>query len=284
MRGSIVGCARNCGRFLPDSLRTAVMLSRYFDECTFVFYENDSTDDTLDVLNRFCQNDHANRTIITEKNVQGHRESRLAHGRKAVFQVALQADPLVVVVMDMDDVNRTVKNFTDALQLVAQGKLTVASANQKLQYYDLWALRSGREHERCRHLPAAVYCHIQRDFRIGEERFWLSEISFNLIRSIRKSNTFGYTEVVSAFGGLAIYDAASVKASVSAYSGVTDDGFEVCEHVPFHEDIVRKGGHIGIVHSFINSGYDDRLLHEISVYTIVVLSSFVCFVLCLVAN
>ena len=56
----------------------------------------------------------------------------------------------------------------------------------------------------------------------------------------------------------------------SAYSGVTVHGFEVCEHVPFHEDIVRKGGQIGIVQSFINTGYDDRILHEISVYAIVV--------------
>jgi hypothetical protein len=188
---------------------------------------------------------------------------------------ALKSDPAVVVVMDMDDVNRKIENFSYALKLVVDGELDVATANQHIQYYDLWALRTGRELERCRHLPAAASCRLQRDFKLPEEFKWLSDLSFNLLRSVQKSNSYAnveYTEVVSAFGGVAVYDARTAAASVDAYAGTTADGFEVCEHVPLHEHIVKSGGKVGIVRSFTNTGWDDRISREVRIYGIVLLS------------
>ena len=65
-------------------------------------------------------------------------------------------------------------------------------------------------------------------------------------------------DVVSAFGGLALYSNPH-NLPANAYKGADDDGFLLCEHVPFHEKIIDSGGRVLIDTRLINSGMDLRI-------------------------
>src|SRR5215475_4472132 len=52
-RAVFAGCVKNCAHHLPAVLRNVERLRWLFDEAAFVFVENDSTDATKAILNRW---------------------------------------------------------------------------------------------------------------------------------------------------------------------------------------------------------------------------------------
>lgn len=65
-----------------------------------------------------------------------------------------------------------------------------------------------------------------------------------------------WIEVDSAFGGLAIYRRQAI--GDARYVGVNEKGEELCEHVPFHSELRRRGCRIFINPGLINAGYTEQ--------------------------
>jgi hypothetical protein len=83
-----------------------------------------------------------------------------------------------------------------------------------------------------------------------------------------------WINVDSAFGGLAIYRKEAIVHG--QYVGINSLGGQICEHVPFHDDLISKGFRIFINPKLINATYTEhsnelRLVHRLGRQTRTVL-------------
>ena len=63
-----------------------------------------------------------------------------------------------------------------------------------------------------------------------------------------------WIQVQSAFGGLGIYKRNSIASG--NYLGKTEQGIEVCEHVPLNTDIHESGGRLFINPELVTGGWN----------------------------
>lgn len=115
----IVGTARDCGPHLEACLAALRGVASRFSpqsaDVGYVFFENDSRDDSAEMLKAFCANDPARRELIIERDLDQElpkRTHRLAHARNALLARVAAKGWLphleVLIVADLDDVNTTV--------------------------------------------------------------------------------------------------------------------------------------------------------------------------------
>jgi glycosyltransferase involved in cell wall biosynthesis len=192
----IVGCARNIASKLDKTIEIIKMIKNCFIDYQIIIYENDSTDDTLDKLNKWSKEDNKVE-IITEKNVPGLRTQRLSHARNTLMKKALTHNSEFIVSMDLDLVNHNLTKESFMSSFLTDIDWAAIFANQSEKYYDLWALRSIDN--------------------------WLN---FDCIKCLHKTKDDDYCrgsrikkinsnekpiEVLSAFGGLGIYKTKYLK-------------------------------------------------------------------------
>jgi hypothetical protein len=120
----------------------------------------------------------------------------------------------------------------------------VATANQWGPYYDIFALRH--------HLWSPNNCWDAQRFLVKQG---FNELHSKFIgvfsRMVTVPESGPWIEVDSAFGGLAIYKRGKIQGL--RYTGVTPEGAEISEHVPFHAQIKAQGGRIFINPKLINT-------------------------------
>ena len=87
------GTARDIEKFLKNTIKKLEMISEIFQKYQIIIYENDSKDNTLNILNNW-KNNNKNIEIISEKNVSGLRTQRLAHGRNILLKKALKLNEI----------------------------------------------------------------------------------------------------------------------------------------------------------------------------------------------
>lgn len=237
---AFVGLARNCAPWLSQNL---VRLEHLADRCNgwkLHIETNDNDDDTDQVLIDFCRQ-HPQATFTSQRlgrqqlsaEFAGPRTQALAEYRTACQQwVRDNAQPVdFVVVVDFDSwggwSHAGFLHGVGALTLSHDGygmasvsliehSVTVQHADGSLHpgkgwvHYDAWALRLNSTWD---------------DYTAGHggwKHQWLPAIGSSPV------------PVVSAFGGMAIYD-------THAYLKGTYDGRD-CEHVAFHESAARRTG------------------------------------------
>ena len=106
---AILGCARNCARYLPRSLANVVAAAALFEDHRIIMFENDSSDGTGVLLRRFASADPSRRALSTERFLCARapgRTRRLAYVRQKLQSLLSRSEfPAdVVIVMDLDDV------------------------------------------------------------------------------------------------------------------------------------------------------------------------------------
>jgi hypothetical protein len=244
-----VGLARNCGHALDRLLASVAAVGEDLTDWSYVFLESDSYDDTLEVLRRFDDR-HRGGIVRSYGNLKGRypaRTERLAFLRNACLRLVEDQGGLerfdLYVVLDMDAVNAQLEpERLLAVLYETDRDWAGVFANQRMRYYDIWALR----HEewcpddwmaRVRNRPAGM------SRKQAEQEFLEA-------RRIRIPEDAEPIEVDSAFGGLGIYDTGYIAGC--SYRGVGDDGESVCEHVSFNTQIRAKGGRLFIRPSLIN--------------------------------
>ena len=236
----IVGCARNVGSFLDKTLEKLIQIKNLFHaDSRIVVAENDSTDNTKEILNK-----HANN--ITVLNYDGKvtsplRAERLAFLRNELVNYAHTKFPKhdYLINADLDSVIHSI-NPTDVPKVLAkwEGKSWDALFANSQPYYDIWALRS-------KDLGCTVDCWD------AQEHDPTKDIHKNILQYQKNIPRDADPILVdSAFGGFGIYRLSSTKNC--KYDGLTrvcSMGYpdtskchkEICEHVPFHADMKRNG-------------------------------------------
>jgi hypothetical protein len=237
------GTARDCAAYLPGAFARLDALARG-RRVYYVFYESNSTDDTLHLLRQFVRG-RAGRVFA--ETTSGTRTERIAAGRNAVIEhveSVARYDPYDFFInLDLDD--RCQFDVRSVRECLARSdEWDIASASQSVEYYDRWALRTsamgdmydGRSH--CivgyGHLPAqrGAVCDASVVPPISR---WFPGRRLERMRTFPR--TAPYFSVQSAFGSLAIYKTWLLRGA--RYSGVKpgNAGVPECEHVPFHAAI-----------------------------------------------
>lgn len=265
----ITGIAKNCSNFLPNILKNITSLNQIFTELHFLFVENDSTDNTKEILNNF-KNETQNVEII---NLDGldfikQKTKRIEIARNSYLE-NLKSDQKFndfdfLLILDLDDININF-DFCSILESISFLKNNETHAavfpNQLKYYYDLWALR----HKTL--CPDDIFLDLAKI--VYKEKSLNDEIIKNsLIKKIAPleiSPSDKIFEVDSAFGGLGIYKMNYVLNNPIPYIGIKIVKFldnlnkpiysqaEICEHISFNNGIKSLGGRLFINPSLINN-------------------------------
>ena len=262
-RAVIVGCARDCEKFLSAVLQNATTIANLYSQAAFVFVENDSTDNTHEILRKWLSKRDCSHLICLNGLAaqETRRTARLAIARNSYMEAVLQSHKLAqfdhLVVLDFDDVNASAiseESLMAAIRFLSSRKQNAAVFANQLPYYDIWALRHevwcpGDCWEEVENRPAYLPKHR------AMERYLKT----------RRLNIPTYTSPVavqSAFGGLGIYKLDFARAA--RYVGFLPNGVEICEHVAFNEAIARAGGALYIFPTLLNSAPAEHLHGRLS--------------------
>lgn len=252
----IAGCTKNSESYILSHLLRLVEVGKLFQTYNIIIYENDSTDNTCEVLTQF-KKDNTHFDFIHEENIIERlkhnvhiRAQTIAHGRNRLLKVIshLYSDYDYMIMVDLDNVLErfnpkhilNIFNYSDVWD--------VLTANCINKYYDIWALR----------IPSSVWnqaIHGKIWDRPLAHDCWY-QIVDNVHPRICVKNyqkliplKFPLIETVSSFGGLGIYKIKAIKGC--KYDSFSLDGTPQCEHIEFHKGIVRNGGRIFICPSLL---------------------------------
>ena len=248
------GLARDCAHSLPRLLKAISQLGGRFQDWGYVFLENDSVDRTARTLQDFHQiHDRGEVQSLNGLDRKFNlRTERLAWLRNHCLEIVFDHPTLgafdYLVILDLDAVNEVF----DSKRLIALTEMsepdwTAVFANQSERYYDIWALRHPTWSpddcwKQIRERPADMSREEAIDVFLEKRRI--------------KLDRPGFTPVQSAFGGLGLYRLQALRGC--KYRGVCEEGFEVCEHVAFHQDLVQAGGRLFIDSELINGRGNHR--------------------------
>lgn len=254
----VVGVARNCEKTLTKDISRLRESLKSCKALSWLVVESDSSDGTVNAL-RVLERDvpaFQFMSLGSLKQTIPIRTQRIARCRNAYLE-QLKSNPLYsdvdcVVVADLDGVNDlvTADGFASCWMRSEWG---VCTANQKGPYYDIWALRH--------RLWSPTDCWRQYRFLVAhnapkEAALWAS----TLTKMITIAETEEWIEVDSAFGGLGVYRRSVLDGVL--YSGLDEDGQEICEHVSLNNQIKSRGARIFINPRLINSARTDHTSHR----------------------
>ena len=200
-----------------------------------IIYENDSTDNTLELLNKYKNENNGNVIIISEKDLDkkySARTHRLAYARNKIIDIINNnyVNYDYFLNLDLDDINLNLDVNSIKKILDSNFEFDVATANNK-KYYDYWALRTKKNDYNCWNGNGSCFKNpILLDY-------WFNEIKGTKINKNTKP-----IKVLSAFGGLGIYKIKSI--GDCKYNGIEKNPKplnEDCEHVDFHKCMINNG-------------------------------------------
>ena len=235
----IAGCARDCGKYLPYVLKKIKKLANN-KKVYFIFYENDSKDNTNKILQNFVNeiNDENNNNqkahLITEKLNIKRRTPRIAYCRNEILKYIMNNNLnkkfKYFINMDLDNVNINLNIKSVNRCLNESNKWDIASINQNNKYYDLWALRTYNKKNNCWYKDSCPLYTLDT---------WFNNISkLKKIRNIPIN--LNYLPVISAFGGFTIYKTKLLNNSWYSGEDKNNHNIDDCEHVNFHESILNN--------------------------------------------
>ena len=241
MKVALTGLARDVGIFLPHVL---LIIDEIRNRChslwptgsfLTLFFENDSSDNTRELLNAWSiQRDHV--VLLTEETLLERypkRTHRLAHARNTVLRYLRthHSDYDRVVIMDMDEVctQLDVDNFFKYLTSDFDG-IAAKCSNSQPRHSDPFAMRGL--------LPPMKQCVTTADR--GKPNWWtcnsLDKHGIDekfLSDDHRNFKGAEPVQVKSCFNHLAIYNGKILLQSHCEYDGTIGDK-EECEHVPLN--------------------------------------------------
>jgi glycosyltransferase involved in cell wall biosynthesis len=276
----IAGTAQNCSDYLSAVLKNIDNISELFSETGYVFVENDSSDNTRQLLQEWGGNKSNFHLINFDglNRIQA-RTVRLEIARNAYIEAVKYYENLkyfdYLVVFDMDEVGAypvETQAVHDAIEfLESSPSMAAAFANQKGAYYDMWALRHpticpNDVWEEVLNYSTKNNCSDDEAYAqtLAKKIFSLDELNEPI-------------QVDSAFGGMGIYKMQYVLNNPNPYLGsktkiisLGDGGVgfvkgQVCEHVHFHAGIKSQGGEMFILPTLIN-GANAGVRHHPSIF------------------
>jgi len=249
----IVGIVRDSASVVESQIETLFRAFSSAFELSMEVVESDSIDETLSIL-RSLEKKYKNLNTIALGNLEKefpHRTERLAHCRNLLLKNFRNksGDYDYFVVADLDGVNEKLT----AEAIISCWKNTdwdVCTANQAGPYYDIWALR----HETWSPNDCWKQYSFLRKYGVTDSRAKGISIFSRMITIPIDSE---WIQVVSAFGGLAIYRSEILTADIN-YSGIDASGNQICEHVAVHEKLTNSNYKIFINPRLINTNVTEH--------------------------
>ena len=270
------GCARDCSKFLPNTLENIRSYSSLFKESFTIIVENASKDKTREILQ---QNQKQNDFFLFEDGLNNleYRGQRLEKARNLIIKTIKDNPKLkdcdLFIMMDLDDTGAFKINDKDILNsirfLFSEDKIGAIFANQIGTYYDMWTLRDQK------------YC--KNDFWVEVLQYLMKnkssfeKISDDSLAQVKKEiidkMTYSFERdkppilVESAFGGFGIYKMKYILSNKNKYEGeqiidiITKDQkkikikYQRCEHVNFNLGLVDQNLKLYILPNLINGNF-----------------------------
>jgi hypothetical protein len=248
----IAGTCKNVSKYFNKTKENIMKVARRFKSYKIVIVENDSTDNTRELLREWQSQDKNVRVVVFDKlytDKVKHRTEVLAYCRNVCIQEIKTLDtkeyPYTLMV-DMDDVLQSDKfSFNGVYSCIQEmekdSTLGALGAVVDGPYYDIFALRNKECNYNCWEMV----------FKHKDELTWDGAVE-KYVNSHKKnysSSEVSTIEVESMFGGASVYRN-DVWLKVK-YSGTTSDGKEVCEHVPMNAMIKSLGYKVALNPSFV---------------------------------
>ena len=252
----ICGCTINSASYIRKHLEHLYVLNGLFKTVDIVLYENDSSDNTVEVLKDLEKEGKIK--LITERNIKATLRARtaiIAHGRNKLVNYVNSCDKYDFMIMiDLDTVlSQSVKGSIENAFKFNTDDWDVLLGNCQKRYYDIWALRINKTQWTALHQSIWQWCLdydcwdmiIHRRQQGKDERLLHTRGYQKCIPS-----HFPLIPVESGFNGIGIYKTSVIKnCSYNGFaSKCTCINYEVsgkciavqCEHVPFHNMIRNK--------------------------------------------
>lgn len=224
----IVGCARDVEKYWANTEKTLEHIFSCVPNYTCIIVESNSSDNTLDLIKKWCSLD-SRREVISLGNLEGTRTERLARSRNEYMErIKYLKDPYTLI-LDLDAAVELQPDFKSQLESCLQTPgWDAVSSNRTSIYWDTWALR-------CKALDIDYDCW---------EMITKAPPSYVMTsRGLRKVNPIQkyifakdriippgpWIPVESAFGSLTLYKTDAIRKR--RYSG------ETCEHISFNRGL-----------------------------------------------
>jgi hypothetical protein len=260
----ICGCTKNSSSYIYQQLLKLVKIGELFAKYHIIIYENDSNDNTCEILEKF-KSEQSYFTFIHETDVVkkyikyrniDNRVQILSHGRNQILNEINQKYKTYdfMIMIDLDNVLDKFK--TESISNIFKYDINswdVLTANCVNKYYDIWALRISSNiwkpeiHGRIWHKPINHDCWNEIVDNIHPK---------NCVKNYQKIIPINnqLIETDSSFGGLGIYKISKIqncKYDSIYYNTHFNYIHGQCEHVGFHKDIKNNNGKIFICPSLL---------------------------------
>ena len=236
----IGGIAKNIEKSFPDLIQNLDNIKSVFDSSITFLVIDENDDNTENLLKQYAET--TDNTYLFKISNSGHRTERIANARNKVLEVS---EPYLdkyqfFLTFDLDFKKIPPPSIVDTLK--SHNSWDVATANTPGYYYDRWALRTKESKDSC--------------WKNHKDRNCDKPLSMWLPNSLHEHQIPTDTppiEVISAFGGLAIYKNNLLKQCRQNkdcnYSGNCEKGEKCsfnknmdCEHVHFHKKLTEYTG------------------------------------------
>lgn len=277
MKCLIVGTISNSAKNFEQDYRRLKKVFKQFGESYFYVVESDSSDRTLQTLNKIKLDD-TNFNFISLGHLRHEIPNRIERIRfcrnQYVDQIRKSQDEHnwdLIVVADMDGMNTSL-NSSGVNEVLSNTEWGACFANQTFGYYDIMALRSSGWVERDCFLELESLKLKNSTIRTHPNRFVQFLIEFSHFDNLRKIAIYNkmiridrnshLIAVRSAFGGLGLYkpdlflkyDYDLLNLEEAVYS----------EHVDFHYKAIEGGHKLFIAPKLINSHVNEYNINRLA--------------------
>lgn len=241
----VCGCTKNSASYIYDHMTRLYSMHDMFQKFHMVVYENDSSDNTRELLDTFKKNNplfeyisetNVISTIIHKVNI---RPQIIGHGRNRILDYIENHKETFdyVIMVDLDSIianfqKKQITHIFDHDPSIWDGLF----ANCIGKYYDIWALRineniwSDKYHSQLWKAPINYDCW-EMVYHTKDRQKYVYD------NQVVIPNTSALIPVSSAFGGFGIYKYNIIKGC--RYNCIRDNKI-TCEHVDFHHQIFQK--------------------------------------------
>jgi hypothetical protein len=246
----IAGIVRNNANYLNNIFLNIKNISQLFSEVKCIFVESDSTDNSLDLLNKFAI-EQKNTNVISMGKLQErmpYRTQRTAFCRNVYLDEVekIKDEYPLLLVMDMDDINSYLIQPESIISNFYYTDWDMITANNPDGYYDIWALRHPQW------MPYDCWK------AVGDRPSFMSnEEAINIhVRSriIKIDVNHPLIPVESAFSGMAFIKTDKIKGA--RHIGMAQDGnkiYEIVEWIHFCKTLNEGNAKIFINPRFVTN-------------------------------
>ena len=248
----VVGIVKNCQNTIAKDIERLKSSIPKYKSLEFLIIESDSSDQTILELSKLSTKIDNFKFISLGKLADKlpSRTQRLALCRNLYIEEIEKnyKDVSYVIISDLDDINKEL-NADSITSCFIRSDWDMCAANQNGPYYDIWALRHNLWN------PTDPYKQLSffKTFSCSLINKYVNIYS----KMIKIPMNDNWIQVESAFGGIAIYKRHCFDFG-ARYKGIDKLGNEVCEHISFHEELLKRDLKLFINPKFINAALTEH--------------------------